>query len=102
MIKFPNCRFVATSLESMSNQIPLINFFGTDIDKYYIHDVTVREVHQLTLKWPSLEVSRKREIEDKLIQIFNQMHIPLNYWSISLFLWICAKTDNANVHITLI
>lgn len=98
MIKFPNCRFVATSLESMSNQIPLINFFGTDIDKYYIHDVTVREVHQLTLKWPSLEVSRKREIEDKLIQIFNQMHIPLNYWSISLFLWICAKTDNANVH----
>ena len=98
MAKFPQCRFVATAMESMSNQIPLINFYGTDIDKYYIHDVSVREVHQLTTKWPSIEVNRKREIEDKLIQIFEQMHIPLNYWSISLFLWICAKTDNANVH----
>ena len=96
--KFPNSRFIAVALESMSNQIPLINFYGTDIDKYYIHDVTIREVHQLTAKWPSLAVERKREIEDKLIQIFNQMHIPLNYWSISLFLWVCVKTDNANVH----
>ena len=98
MAKFPHCRFVATAMETMSNQIPLINFYGTDIDKYYIHDVTVREVHQLTAKWPSIEINRKREIEEKLIQIFDQMHIPLNYWSISLFLWICAKTDNANVH----
>lgn len=96
--KFPSGRFVAVALESMSNQIPLINFYGTDVDKYYIHDVTFREVHQLTAKWPSLAVERKREIEDKLIQVFNQMHIPLNYWSISLFLWVCVKTDNANVH----
>lgn len=95
--KFPNSRFVAVAFESMSNQIPLINFYGTDIDKYYIHDVTFREVHQLTAKWPSLAMERKREIEDKLIQIFNQMHIPLNYWSISLFLWVCVKTDNASV-----
>lgn len=96
--KFSSSRFIAVALESMSNQIPLINFYGTDIDKYYIHDVTFREVHQLTAKWPSLAVERKREIEDKLVQVFNQMHIPLNYWSISLFLWVCVKTDNASVH----
>lgn len=98
MTNFERCRFIATAQESMSNQIPLINFYGTDIDKYYIHDVTTREVRQLTNSWPMLTQDQKREVEEKLIQIFDQMHIPLNYWSISLFLWIYAKTDNTNIH----
>ncbi len=97
MGKFESAHFIATAQESLSNQIPLLNFYGTDIDKYYIHDVTIREVHQLTKSWPTLTQDRKRDAEEKIIQIFEQMHIPLNYWSISLFLWIYAKTDNANV-----
>ena len=35
---------------------------------------------------------------EKIVQIFEQMHIPFNYWTASLFLWILEKTDEANIH----
>lgn len=96
--KFPLSFFIATSIESLSKQCTLINFEGTDIDKYYIHDITNKEVHQLTLSWPNIAKERKCEIEDKIMQISKNMHLSLNYWTVSLFLWIFEKTDNTNIH----
>lgn len=98
MKQFPNSRFIATSAESMSKQCALINFEGSDIDKYYIHNITNREVHQLTLSWPNITIERKKVIEEKIMQITSQMHLSLNYWTISLLLWIFEKTDNTNIH----
>lgn len=95
---FPNAFFIATSIESLSKQCALINFEGTDVDKYYIHDITNKEVHQLTLSWPNIAKERKREIEEKIMQISKNMHLSLNYWTVSLFLWIFEKTDNTNIH----
>ncbi|MCR5361040.1 MAG: metallophosphoesterase [Bacteroidales bacterium] len=96
--KFPKAFFIATATESLSKQCTLINFEGTDVDKYYIHDITNKEVHQLTLSWPNIALDRKRDIEEKIIQISKNMHISLNYWTVSLFLWIFEKTDNTNIH----
>lgn len=95
---FPHARFVATCAESISKQCSLINFQDYEIEKYYIHDITYREVHQLTLSWPNISKEKKKKAEEKIIQIFTQMHIPLNYWTISLFLWIFEKTDEHNIH----
>lgn len=95
---FPHARFVATCAESISKQCSLINFQDYAIEKYYIHDITYREVHQLTLSWPNISKEKKKKAEEKIIQIFTQMHIPLNYWTISLFLWIFEKTDEHNIH----
>lgn len=95
---FPHARFVATCAESISKQCSLINFQDYAIEKFYIHDITYREVHQLTLSWPNISVEKKKKAEEKIIQIFTQMHIPLNYWTTSLFLWIFEKTDEHNIH----
>ena len=95
---FPHSRFVATCAESISKQCFLINFQDKAIDKYYIHDITYREVHKLTLSWPNISIEKKKKVEEKIIQIFTQMHIPLNYWTTSLFLWIFEKTDEHNIH----
>lgn len=98
MNKFPKVRFIATSSESMSRQCALINFRGTDIDKYYIHDITNKEIHQLTMSWPNITKDNKKVVEEKLMQVFTQMHISFNYWTASLFLWIFEKTDPRNIH----
>lgn len=37
-------------------------------------------------------------IEEKIIHIFSQMHIPFNFWTTSLFLWILERTDESNIH----
>lgn len=95
---FPKTRFIATAPESMSRQCALINFEGTDIDKYYIHDITNKEIHQLTLSWPNITLDNKKIVEEKIMQIFTQMHISLNYWTTSLFLWLFEKTDPRNIH----
>ncbi len=98
LANFPNARFIATCAESISKQCSLINFQDYAIEKYYIHDITYREVHQLTLNWPNISMEKKKKAEEKIIQIFTQMHIPLNYWTTSLFLWIFEKTDEHNIH----
>lgn len=93
-----NFEFIACSEETMSGQCALLNFEDREISKYYIHDITSREVHQLTYSWPQIPKERKHEIELKIVRIFTQMHIPFNYWTTSLFLWILEKTDEANIH----
>ncbi len=98
MENFPHVRFIATVAESMSDRCALINFVSTDVDKYYIHNITKKEIHQLTKSWPNISKERKKVAEEKIIQIFSQMHISFNYWTTSLFLWIFEKTDPNNIH----
>lgn len=91
-------RFIACTEETMSSQCALINFRDNDILKYYIHDITVNEVHQLTCSWPNIAKERRQMIEEQIIHIFSQMHIPFNFWTTSLFLWILERTDESNIH----
>ncbi|WP_288613096.1 metallophosphoesterase [uncultured Bacteroides sp.] len=95
---FKKIRFIASAEETMSKQCALINFEDDNIKKYYIHDITSKEVHQLTNSWPNISIENKKQVEEKIMQIFNQMHIPFNYWTTSLFLWIFEKTDESNIH----
>lgn len=69
---FPHARFVATCAESISKQCSLINFQDYAIEKFYIHDITYREVHQLTLSWPNISVEKKKKAEEKIIQILHR------------------------------
>lgn len=93
-----NCRILACSEERLSSGFDKVEIYTKTFCKLYIHSVTQREIHQLTLKWPNISVEKKRDFEERIVQIFEQMHIPFNYWTASLFLWILEKTDEANIH----
>ena len=95
---FASVRFIATAEETLTNQCALMYFEDVEIDNFYIHDVTPREVHQLTKRWPNMPVANKQRYEEKIVKILQQMHMPFNYWTISLFLWIFEKTDASNIH----
>ena len=98
MAVFDNVRIIATAEETLAEQT-LLSFFENGKTKtYFIHEVTSREVHQLTLRWPNMPVDKKRQYEEKIVSILKQMHMPFNYWTVSLFLWIFETTDPSNIH----
>lgn len=98
MAVFDNVRIIATAEETLAEQT-LLSFFENDKTKtYFIHEVTSREVHQLTLRWPNMPIEKKRQYEEKIVSILKQMHMPFNYWTVSLFLWIFETTDPSNIH----
>jgi hypothetical protein len=95
---FDKVRFIATAEETLTNQCALMYFEDIVINYYYIHEVTPREVHQLTTRWPNMPNANKQRYEEKIVKILQQMHMPFNYWTVSLFLWIFEKTDASNIH----
>jgi hypothetical protein len=64
----------------------------------YIHDLTRKQLRELTEKWPSVGNLDRDEVMHKVTSIFSQLHIPCSYWNVSLFLWIFQKTTNVNIH----
>lgn len=96
---FPNVRIIATAYEDLMSggDVAILNERKSP-QKLFFHEITRKELHQLSQKWPNLSPIKRAEIEKRIIQIFTQMHIPFNYWTASLFMWIFEKTDEANIH----
>ena len=95
---YPNVRIIASAEETISSLFDESVISSHKLKKLYIHAITIKEIHSLAVKWPNLTVAKKRQFEEKIVQIFEQMHIPFNYWTASLFLWILEKTDESNIH----
>jgi len=93
-----NVRVILCSDETIASYYDSVKLTGRNILKLYIHDITSKEVRQLTSKWPSIDQEKQLIAVEKIMSIFKQMHIPINYWTTSLFLWIFTKTDDQNFH----
>ena len=93
-----NVRVILCSDETIASYYDSVKLTGRNIQKLYIHNITSKEVRQLTSKWPSIEQEKQTVAVEKIMSIFKQMHIPINYWTTSLFLWIFTKTDDQNFH----
>lgn len=93
-----NVRVILCSDETIASYYDSVKLTGRDIQKLYIHDITSKEVRQLTSKWPTIDQEKQLIAVEKIMSIFKQMHIPINYWTTSLFLWIFTKTDDQNFH----
>ena len=51
-----NFRMLACSEERLSSGFDRVEVCGKTFSKLYIHSVTHREIHQLTLKWPNISL----------------------------------------------
>lgn len=94
--QFPDFNVIICAEDSISAGFEPEKFKSFSLEKLYIHEITRNEIHQLTKKWPKLK-GDKLSVEEKIISLFNQLHIPYNYWTTSLFLWILEKTDNSKI-----
>ena len=92
----PHYKIIVCAEDSISTNFELEILHRIKFSKLYIHEITRKEIHQLTKIWPKLK-GNKLSIEEKIISLFNQLHIPYNYWTTSLFLWILEKTDSSKI-----
>lgn len=89
---FAKVRIIASANETLlSGGDEKILYSRTEVKHLFFHEITRKELHQLSQKWPNLTPTKRSEIEKRIFQVFNQMHIPFNYWTASLFMWIFEK-----------
>lgn len=90
-----------TSVLATANETLFVSFLGGYIgevhfENLYIHDITRTEIRRLTSKWPNIQSSKKELILEKINNVFSQLNIPSNYWTVSLFIWIFEKNIDIN------
>lgn len=67
-------------------------------NEVYIHDITRKQLRELTNKWPSITPAKQSEVIEKIVAIFSQLNICCNYWTASLFLEVFEKSKSVNIH----
>jgi predicted MPP superfamily phosphohydrolase len=90
--------FIVAMEEKIGASFVPYEFDGRKYTKLYIHEISRPEVRQLTNKWPNITEDKRELILDKIYGIFTQLNIPTNYWTVSLFLWIFEKNNEADFH----
>lgn len=93
----PNCSIIATSEETLLNGFADKTINGTSFNNKFIWDIGRKQIRTLTNKWPGINEDNKEVLLEKIHKVFNQLNIPSNYWTVSLFIWIFEKNADANI-----
>ena len=94
---YPNTLIIAVGEETISTNYEIGNLkFGTQygISLLYFNDLRKKEIIQYTERQLSGETN-KAQIQEKILKLCQQMELPYNYWTISLFLLIHHKASDA-------
>jgi len=93
-----NITVIAVAEERLESSFKKNDLGSIEYSTLYIHELLRGEVRSLANKWPNLSQDKRETILEKIFQIFNQLHIPVNYWTVSLFISIFEKNSDANFH----
>jgi hypothetical protein len=94
----PLVSFIATTEEKLATSYVPLTFNNAKYSNLYVHEISRPEVRMLASKWPNLTSEKREIILEKISEIFVQLNIPMNYWTVSLFIWIFEKNNDANFH----
>jgi predicted MPP superfamily phosphohydrolase len=95
---YKNVSFIATMEETLSRLYENLTIGPQNHTYLFIHEISRTQIRELTNKWPNLSSEKREYILEKIGQIFIQLNIPLNYWTVSLFIWVYEKNADANFH----
>jgi predicted phosphodiesterase len=93
-----NISIIATVEETLISAYQNHTLNNHKFKNLFIHEIGRTQVRNLTNKWPAIKEEQKEETIEKVSRIFNQLNIPYNYWTVSLFLWVYNKTKESNFH----
>lgn len=96
--KNTNVSFIAAMEETLSRSYESLKIGNHPHVNVFIHELSRREVRLLANKWPNLNDAKREHVIDKIGLIFIQLNIPMNYWTVSLFLWLFEKNSELNFH----
>lgn len=92
-----NCSIIAASNETIFSSFAGGLIGGISFVNRYLHDLTRAEIRELAVKWPDMTDDKRTQVIEKIHVVFNQLNIPSNYWTVSLFLWIFQKNIDVNL-----
>ena len=93
-----NVKVIACIPQKISSPYELTTIFSDKDTKLFIHEISKSEVRMLAQKWQTIPEKKIELVVDKIMEICQQFNMPSNYWTVSLFLWIFDKTNDANLH----
>jgi len=89
--------FVATTEDTLLTAFGKYHFDGRTYKNVIIQEVSRNEVRSLANKWPNLTTEKRELILEKIFKVLTQLNIPANYWTVSLFIWVFEKNQEANI-----
>lgn len=89
--------FVATTEETLLTSFDIYHFDGRTYKNIIIQEISRTEVRTLANKWPNLTTEKRELILEKIFKVLAQLNIPANYWTVSLFIWVFEKNQEANI-----
>lgn len=72
-----------------------IDFGGLDFDKIFIHELSGKEVRQLTKSSLNCSEELTNELLGKIRILFKQLNLNFNFWTVSLFIYIFNKSESS-------
>jgi len=94
IVEFPMVKYVICSDEIFSRTIEHFEFGETVFSKLYIHDLSRKEIRKYTETWEIVKTENTEEILERIVILCKQLQMPVNYWTVSLFLMIYNKTSD--------
>ncbi|MEZ4842520.1 MAG: metallophosphoesterase [Flavobacteriaceae bacterium] len=91
-----NASIVTTAEETLFNSFANQSISEIKFINRFIWDIGRTQIRNLTNKWPNLTKENREVLLEKIHKVFNQLNIPSNYWTVSLFIWIFEKNSDAN------
>jgi predicted MPP superfamily phosphohydrolase len=94
--KFPHSKYIIVADQTLVRSYEKLDYGIDGYTTLFIHDISRKEIRQLTNKWPNLPENRKEEFIERIIDVLKQHNMPFNYWTLSIFLWIFSGKNTLN------
>lgn len=90
--------FLACTDDTLTRNCESIQIGNKEHYYLFIHEISRMEIRELARKWPGLKDDKREIILSKILQIFYQLKLPVNFWTVSLFIWVFEKNSDTNIH----
>lgn len=98
-IPFAKVSVILSTDESHTSYFGELRIDGISFKETFIHPInrTCIRSHANNLL-NEYSDSERNNIVERIVSVFSQLHIPFNYWTVSLFLWIYKKEKNLSIN----
>lgn len=89
--EFPKVKFTICAEYTTSREVEEFEIDDRVYTKLYFHDLTRTELRLYSDKLTKIKKEDKEDVLEKIVTLCKQLELPLNYWTVSLLLFVYKK-----------
>lgn len=93
--EFKDVKFIMTKYNSLTSQF-LDDLDELEFSRLYLKDLTRTQIREYTEKKVEIVKDQREVVIDKVTAMCKQLNLPINYWTVSLLLFIHSKSKDDN------